>query len=67
MKRIEKILTKKDCTIPEICKELGTDREFDVISKIGDLESIGKVCFKGFRTFYEPDGRAGYLAVYGCV
>jgi len=67
LEEVKQILAKTDCTIPEICKELKCNNEFDVISLIGDLESIGEVCLKGFKQFYRPDGCVGYLAIYGCV
>lgn len=65
LNEIEQILNKKDRTIPEICKELGVIDEFEVISRIADLESIGKVCLKGWNKFYQPDGCVGFIAVYG--
>lgn len=67
LEQVKQVLANKDCTVPEICKELGITDEFEVISRIGDLESIGDVCFKGFRNFYRPNGYVGYIAVYGCV
>ena len=67
LNEIAQILKTKDQTISQLCKELGTTDEFEVISRIADLESIGKVCLKGWNKFYQPDGCVGFMAVYGCA
>jgi hypothetical protein len=54
-------------TIPQLCKSLNIDDEFEVISTIGDLEASGKVCLKGWDKFYNPDGCIGFLAKYGLI
>lgn len=61
------IKSKESMTIPQICKNLNIDDEFDVLSAIADLESTDEVIMKGMNKFYQPDGCVGYLARYGCV
>ncbi len=53
-------------TIPELSYELNAE-EFDIISAIGDLESINKVALDSWRPFYRPDGCVAFIAVYGCI
>jgi len=69
IKRIKDLLTESEncMTIPQICKNLNIDDEFDVLSAIGDLESTNEVVMKNMKKFYRPDGSAAYLAEYGCV
>lgn len=54
-------------TIPQICKELKIDDEYEIMHALATLENDNKVVLSGFDKFYEPDGCAGYLAMYVAV
>ncbi len=60
------VLNKSSQTVYDICNVLMAD-EFEIISVIGDLESIGKVEQTSWKSFYRSCGDVAFLAVYGCV
>lgn len=60
------ILKLKSQTIPELAYEL-TVTEYDIISAIGDLESMNKVSLMSWKPFYRPDGCVAFIAVCGCI
>lgn len=62
-----KTIENENKTIPQICKSLNINDEFEVISIIGELEADGKVCLMEFDKFYNPDGCVGFLAKYGII
>ena len=53
-----------DTDIPELSNELNVEG-FDIISAIGDLESMNKVYLTSWKPFYCPDGCVAFMAVYG--
>lgn len=60
------VLNESPQTVYDICNVLMAD-EFEIVSVLGDLESIGKVELVSMKTFYRSCGDVAFLAVYGCV
>jgi len=61
------ILKDKSLTVDEIARELNIGDTFMVLSMLAELEYDKKVTLYGFKTYYEPDGCAFYIAKYGLV
>ena len=58
---------KKPRTIPQICKYLKIDNEFEAMRLVANLEDKGKVQLAGFDRIFRDDGGAIYLAQYEAV
>lgn len=61
------ILKTTPLTVDEIARELNLDDTFMVLSMLAELEYDKKVTMCGFKTCYEPDGCAFYIAKYGLI
>ena len=62
-----KLLEDTQLTVNEIMNKLELDDDLIVISMITELEIEMKIELTSFKTCYEPDGCAFYLARYGLV
>ena len=60
------MMTDTKMTIPQICNELKIEEkdEYIVMGIIAHSDNI--FYHDGYKTIYEPDGCAGYMAEYKC-
>jgi hypothetical protein len=65
MKKSIMTILDEPMTIPAICKRLKSNDEYKIMAALAHLENENLVIMTGFDKFYEPDGCAGYLAMYG--
>jgi len=61
------ILKNTPLTVDEIGRKLNLNDTFIVMSTLAELEYDKKDTMCGFKTCYEPDGCAFYIAKYGLV
>jgi hypothetical protein len=51
-------------SVPELCKELKEDNEYNMLIALSELEDAGDIMLNGFDRIYREDGGAIYLAKY---
>jgi len=62
-----KSLKDEPLTVYEIMNKLECDDDLIVLSMIAELEMEEKIKLIDFKTCYEPDGCAFYMARYGFI
>lgn len=65
--KLIEILKDESLTVDEMARKLNLDDTFMVVSLLTELEIERKITLCGFKTCYEPDGCAFYIAQYGLI